>query len=119
MAPKTTKIDDVKDPGKVMPAASGRPIVVTNRPMLSRDPMMVNKDSSDEGDGRVESQVAKTITPTDENLRPSTEPEPEKKTEGLAEEAGASSELASDPTEATPEEADDKPDPGDKPSEDV
>jgi len=41
MAPKSPKIVDVKHPGKTAPTTSSRPIVVTNRPILTSDPMMV------------------------------------------------------------------------------
>lgn len=41
MAQKSTKIIDVKSPGKVAPETSSRPIVVTNRPVLASDPMVV------------------------------------------------------------------------------
>jgi hypothetical protein len=41
MADKAPKIDDVKKPGKTAPAASSRPLIVTNRPVITSDPMMV------------------------------------------------------------------------------
>lgn len=47
VTPKTTKITDVADPGKTAPSATSRPIVVTNRPVLTNDPMMVNSEAPD------------------------------------------------------------------------
>jgi hypothetical protein len=39
--PKPPKVTDVKVPGESAPSASARPIIVTNRPVLKRDPMVV------------------------------------------------------------------------------
>lgn len=47
MAAKPTKIDDVKRPEKVTPAASSRPLVVTNRPILPNDPMVTPADRTE------------------------------------------------------------------------
>jgi hypothetical protein len=41
MAQKAPKIDDVKKPGRAAPEASSRPLIVTNRPVITNDPMMV------------------------------------------------------------------------------
>lgn len=40
MAPKAVKITDIKGPDKVAPATTSRPLLVTNRPVIT-DPMMV------------------------------------------------------------------------------
>jgi len=42
MPPKNPKITDVASPGKTAPSASGRPIIVTNRPVLPHDPMIAD-----------------------------------------------------------------------------
>ena len=41
---KTRKIIDVTEPGKSAPSPSARPIIVSNRPVLKRDPMMLTPD---------------------------------------------------------------------------
>jgi hypothetical protein len=41
MADKALKIDDVKKPGKSAPETTSRPLIVTNRPIIANDPMMV------------------------------------------------------------------------------
>jgi anti-sigma28 factor (negative regulator of flagellin synthesis) len=97
MAQKSTRIMDVKSPGKVAPEASSRPILVTNRPVLASDPMVVAGDS----DGRstdvagppvVTGRSAKVIRPiraeaadeADETKEPAV-PEPETEAEAPAE----------------------------------
>jgi hypothetical protein len=45
--PKPRRVIDVTEPGKSEPSASGRPIIVTNRPLLKQDPMMVSNVSVD------------------------------------------------------------------------
>lgn len=47
--PKPRKVIDVTEPGKSEPSASARPIIVTNRPLLQKDPMVVG-DEPDKGD---------------------------------------------------------------------
>ena len=41
---KPRKVIDVTEPGKSEPSASGRPIIVTNRPMLQQDPMVAGAE---------------------------------------------------------------------------
>ncbi|HVU59523.1 MAG TPA: hypothetical protein VHC98_01665, partial [Candidatus Saccharimonadales bacterium] len=38
---KPRKVIDITEPGKSAPPSSGKPIIVTNRPVLRQDPMMV------------------------------------------------------------------------------
>lgn len=73
---KSTKIDDVKRPEKVTPAATSRPLVVTNRPFLSSDPMVVPAVDAPEAPKPAEpiARTAKTIVPVSE----AAQPEPEK-----------------------------------------
>ncbi len=47
--PKPRKVIDVTEPGKSEPSASGKPIIVSNRPLLQRDPMVVGSEPA-EGD---------------------------------------------------------------------
>jgi hypothetical protein len=42
MPPKDPNITDVSRPGKTAPSASARPLLVTNRPVLANDPMIVD-----------------------------------------------------------------------------
>lgn len=64
---KPRKIVDVAAPGKAEPSATSRPIIVTNRPMIKRDPMMTPTDAdTDTPDALPEanrpiSRVARTI----------------------------------------------------------
>ena len=66
--PKARKVMDVSQPGKTPPPATARPIIVTNRPILRRDPMMAaSNDTAPDMDKPAEepklpvSRVAKTI----------------------------------------------------------
>jgi len=71
MAQKPTKIDDVKRPGKAAPLPTSRPIVVTNRPMLASDPMVVvpTAQETDESKPMTASlRTAKPIKPLDSTL---------------------------------------------------
>ncbi|HSX06657.1 MAG TPA: hypothetical protein VLG92_02980 [Candidatus Saccharimonadia bacterium] len=70
MAEKPTKIDDVKRPGKSAPLPTSRPIVVTNRPMLANDPMVVStvQESDDAKSAAVATRMAKVIKPLDSTL---------------------------------------------------
>lgn len=47
---KTRKIIDVTEPGKSAPSPSARPIIVSNRPVLKRDPMMTNLDGTEKSE---------------------------------------------------------------------
>ncbi len=44
---KPRKVIDVTEPGKSEPSASARPIIVTNRPILQQDPMVVTTDETE------------------------------------------------------------------------
>ncbi len=63
---KQRKLMDVAAPGKSAPSATSRPVIVTNRPMLRRDPMMAPAPDGLEKAGEHNtmipiSRVAKTI----------------------------------------------------------
>jgi len=45
--PKPRRVIDVTEPGKSEPSASSRPIIVTNRPLLKQDPMVVSNIAVD------------------------------------------------------------------------
>lgn len=62
------KIDDVKRPDKVTPSASGRPIIVTNRPVLTADPMVVPKADSSTAEAVPVTRTAKTIAPVSQDV---------------------------------------------------
>lgn len=71
MAEKSTKIDDVKRPDKVAPEATSRPLLVTNRPTLTNDPMISSPSNEDNPDGQAGmpmTHTAKTIKPLDSTL---------------------------------------------------
>lgn len=59
-ASKQRKIIDVTAPGKSAPSASARPIIVTNRPVLKQDPMMIG-ESLEEDDSNKVSRVAQPL----------------------------------------------------------
>jgi len=70
---KSAKIEDVTKPEKVAPSATARPIIVTNRPVLASDPMMVAasdaqpKEKSDTPEATI-SRSAKTIAPISKDI---------------------------------------------------
>ncbi|HSX05446.1 MAG TPA: hypothetical protein VLF69_03190 [Candidatus Saccharimonadales bacterium] len=72
MPPKEQKIVDVASPGKNLPSASGRPLLVTNRPVLS-DPMVTNATPASNEQPVVSAPVinrtAKTIAPVSQDLQ--------------------------------------------------
>lgn len=70
MVQKPTKIDDIKRPGKTAPLPTSRPIVVTNRPMLTSDPMVVPATQETEGTEPTTAalRTAKLIKPLDSAL---------------------------------------------------
>jgi len=67
---KPTNIDDVKRPGRAAPLPSSRPIVVTNRPMLANDPMMVPAATDANGDDSAMAvpHMSRVISPLDKTL---------------------------------------------------
>ncbi len=76
MAAKPNKIDDVKPPEKVKAAPTSRPILVTNRPILPNDPMMVPADDgADKPEVVPITRTAKTIKPIDNKLTTTAETE--------------------------------------------
>jgi hypothetical protein len=65
MPPKDLKVTDVAKPGKTAPPATARPIIVTNRPVLANDPMIVNGPNKQTAarTAPLVSRTAKTIKP--------------------------------------------------------
>ncbi len=65
--PLAPQIIDVTGPNQTAPSPTGRPVVVTNRPVLTNDPMMVDQTAAPETGGLptapVVSRQARTITP--------------------------------------------------------
>jgi len=70
---KPRKVIDVTAPGKSQPAPSGKPIIVSNRPVLRQDPMVLPSDT-DQAAEKTPSRVAKTIKIVPLNLNEPTEP---------------------------------------------
>lgn len=70
MSQKSTKIDDVKRPGKEVPQPTSRPILVTNRPMIANDPMMVPaaQEADDAKPVTATVRTGKVIKPLDSTL---------------------------------------------------
>lgn len=63
--PGPPKIVDVSHPGKSTPSASSRPIIITNRPVLRQDPMMLDDGSDELSTSRpiTVSRVSKPVAP--------------------------------------------------------
>jgi hypothetical protein len=65
--PSSSRIIDVAAPDQTVPSATGRPILVTNRPVLTKDPMMTDESPQAEqatnNNGPVMNRQAKTIVP--------------------------------------------------------
>lgn len=63
---KAAKTMDVVQPGKTAPPATSRPVIVTNRPILRQDPMMVSPDGMEKTNEPAAqtsvSRVGKTLT---------------------------------------------------------
>ena len=102
------KIVDVKRPEKVTPSASSRPIIVSSRPVLATDPMMIQKP---EGEAPAEAvpitRTAKTIKPVSDDMQaPEESKEPAGAEEAAAQDAPASPE---EPQETAEVEAEDTP----------
>lgn len=57
---KTPKVMDITQPGKSAPPASGRPIIVTNRPIIKQDPMVLGSEEGQEASAAI-SRVGKSI----------------------------------------------------------
>jgi|GEM_PF-1077841 len=57
---KTPKVMDITQPGKSAPPASGRPIIVTNRPLIKQDPMVLSSEEGQEASAAI-SRVGKSI----------------------------------------------------------
>jgi len=62
---KPTKIADIKGPGKVLPPATARPIIVGNNPTVPNDPMMTpgGTEKKDEVPTNTLSHMTKSIEP--------------------------------------------------------
>lgn len=58
--PKPPKVMDVARPGKSAPSASSRPIIVTNRPLIKQDPMVLEPSDGQEAPAAV-SRIGKPI----------------------------------------------------------
>jgi len=112
MAQKSTKIDDVKRPGKTLPSASGRPILVSNQPTMPNDPMMApaSGEPSEGPDTGVMTHSTKAIQPIDPALsKPAEEQPAEVKADAPAPEAKASPEPKPEETPKAAEPAADAP----------
>lgn len=60
---KTRKIIDVSEPGKTAPSETSRPIIVSSRPILRRDPMVTGPDGMEKEEAPEEKPVARTAKP--------------------------------------------------------
>jgi len=79
-----TKVMDVKAPGKSAPAASGRPIIVTNHPVLTNDPMVTSGETPADDvktDTAPVVHTAKVIKPLSEDTEASVPQDSEADTE--------------------------------------
>lgn len=94
---KPRRVIDVTEPGKSEPSASSRPIIVTNRPLLKRDPMVIseqpvvgdidNTPSGEakqlEGDVSVDHEGSTVVPPTAPKLLKESTKTPEMPTEAV------------------------------------
>ena len=77
---KPRKVIDVTQPGQSEPSASGRPIIVSNRPVLQKDPMVVSdgpveRDVEDTPSGDVpKANVDRTVNQEGVTIMPPTAP---------------------------------------------
>lgn len=62
------KLIDVTEPGKSEPSATSRPIIVTNRPILQQDPMVVSDDTLKADELKSPSDVSIKIEPPKSKL---------------------------------------------------
>jgi hypothetical protein len=79
--PEGTKkhIPDVEKPGKSAPAATSKPVLVSNRPIL-KDPMVVEKADGEDGQAEAESHGKKDLSHGNPPvIQPSDEPKPDDK----------------------------------------
>jgi hypothetical protein len=112
--PKTQKFDDVKQPNKVTPSATARPIIVGNHAMLAKDPMMAptgDTQPADSGEPATPSAAGmtheKTIAPISIISVKSDEDKGEKPEEPKEAEAGTKpdpEEKSAEPTRTDPPE---------------
>jgi len=65
MASKPTKIVDIQSPSEVTAGATGRPLVVTSRPVLAHDPMVTPS-----GDAKSDDKPAEPVTRTAKTIKP-------------------------------------------------
>ncbi len=56
--PKATKIVDVTHPSKVAASSGARPVIITNRPVMASDPMMVAASAADSSPDPTKPSVA-------------------------------------------------------------
>jgi len=71
MVQKGSRIDDVKRPDKVAPSATSRPILVSNGPTLTTDPMMAPPEAErkDTGSLTQSSHTPKVIAPISDSAK--------------------------------------------------
>lgn len=64
------RISDIKQPGKTVPTATAKPVIVTNRPMIATDPMVVadKKPEASAPSGPDMAGRGKTLQPLDASL---------------------------------------------------
>lgn len=76
---KTRKIIDVTEPGMSVPATSSRSIIVSNRPVLRQDPMMLSPDGMEKNNTEITpiSRATKNIKVMPVSPLKSPQPEPE------------------------------------------
>jgi anti-sigma28 factor (negative regulator of flagellin synthesis) len=98
------KVMDVKSPGSVAPESTTRPLVVTNRPVLANDPMMVAKTDAGTEPASGPEQVihtTKKIQPINADVKPEEdEAAPEVADKGNPEDTEQAPESLSDSAQA-------------------
>jgi len=70
MPKKVSTITDIKSPGQTKPSATARPIVVSDRPMVANDPMMVTDNGSEQVPAADEPKTAPIVSRTAKTLQP-------------------------------------------------
>ncbi len=98
-----TKIDDVKKANKVAPSATSRPILVTEHPVLSTDPMVTSETADAAASRQVMVHTTKTIQPLGDNQAESTEPTVATSSEDTT--SAETTQPSADPVDASAEKA--------------
>ena len=102
------KIIDVTSPNKVTPSSSGRPIIVTNRSVLSGDPMVVPAaDTGKPTAAEPVARTAKTIKPVNEDVKPADEEKADAPAKSSSAETAETPEKASEAESEAPESTSD------------